>query len=335
MPQYTPIVLLSSERSGTNLLRALLSTHTKIASPPPCGILDTLAPYQFRYLSPLHSTHMSEMIEDAIILTQTHMNPWDVELKHDMVSERISSPSFWGLFRTINELYAEQYDCPFWFSKEPGSFNYIYNFKVHLPNVKFIYMVRDGRDVATSILKGKLHEFHIYNVAKCWAHEQKLCLNAYSDPIMSDQMFMIKYEDLIENTESVLSNLMNFLGLDFEKEQLNFHQSDDVLEHAKKSKFWKNLSKPIDKSNKGMFLNNLSEKQIEIFESIAWNEMRALDYSLENTSQRNFTALDKAIFLIHAYMSRKYSQFSRSEESVRWKSRGKAVDKILNRTFES
>lgn len=335
MTQCTPVILLSSERSGTNLLRALLSTHSDIASPPPCGILDTLAQHQFRYLSPIQSTYMPELIEDMITLTQIHMNPWGIELNAERVGEKIETPSFWSLFSTMNELYAEQQGCSFWFSKEPGTFNYIYNFKAHLPNAKFIYMTRDGRDVAASMLKGKLHEFHIYNVAKRWAHEQKLCLNAYSDPIMNDQMFMIKYEDLIENTESVLSNLMNFLGLDFEKEQLNFHQSDDVLEHAKKSKFWKNLSKPIDKSNKGTYLNNLSEKQIEIFESIAWNEMKALDYSLENTSQQTFTAMDKAIFLIHAYMRRKYSQFSRSEESSKRTSREKAVDKILNRTFES
>ena len=34
------IVIVGSERSGTNLLRALLSTHSRIASPPPAGFIE-------------------------------------------------------------------------------------------------------------------------------------------------------------------------------------------------------------------------------------------------------------------------------------------------------
>jgi len=335
MAHSTPIILLSSERSGTNLLRALLSTHSEIASPPPCGMLDVLAENQFKYLSPMHSTHMPELIEEAITLTQTHMNPWGIELKEEIVNKRIGSPSFWGLFSTINEIYAEHHGCSFWFSKEPGSFNYIYNLKAHFPKAKFIYMTRDGRDVAASMLKGRLHEFHIYTAAKRWAREQRLCLNAYCDPEVHGQVFLMRYEDLIGNTESILTNLMRFLGLDFEQEQLNFHQNKDVIKHSKKSKFWRNLSSPIDKSNKGTYKKSLSRRQIEIFESYAWNEMKALDYPLENTSKKSYGHIHQAIFLMSSFIRRKFSQFSMSDESVKRTSRGKVVSEILNRTFES
>lgn len=335
MAQYTPIILLSSERTGTNLLRALLSTHSEIASPPPCGIVDTLAQHQFRYLSPLQPNHMSDLIEDVITLTQTHMNPWDVDLKPRIINDRMDSPSFWGLFKTVNEIYAEHHNCPFWFSKEPGLFNYIYNIKTQLPNAKFIYMTRDGRDVAASMLKGKLHEFHIYNAAKRWAHEQRLCLNAYSDPTLNSQMFMVKYEDLIEDPEPVLFSLMSFLGLSFEQEQLNFHQNDEIVKHSKESEFWKNISKPIDKSNKGGYLKNLSAKQIRIFESFAWNEMKVLGYPLENTPRKHYSHVNQAAFLMSSFIRRKCSQFSLSAESVKRTSRSKVVSEILNRTFES
>ena len=335
MTEYMPIILLGSERSGTNLLRALLSTHSKIASPPPCGILDTLAAHQFRYTPLTGTAYMSELIEDVITLTKTHMNPWDVEINQQLVKERIEMPSFWEVFRIINEIYADESNCLYWFSKEPGSFNYIYDIKAHLPNAKFIYMTRDGRDVASSMLKGQLHEFHIYAAANRWASEQRLCLNAYSDPLFNNQIFMVRYEDLIENAELVLFNLMKFLGLTFEPEQLNFHQNDDVIKHSEKSKFWKNLSNPIDKSNKGGYIKKLSTKQIKIFESFAWNEMKALDYPLENTSQKSYGHLQKATFLMSSFIRRKYSQFSLGEESVSRTLRGKAISGILNRTFEN
>ena len=333
MANYTPIILLGSERSGTNLLRALLSTHSDIASPPPCGIFDTLAQSQYRYLSPLHSGYLSELIEDVITLTRTHMNPWDVELATDVVLERVSTPSFWDLFKAVNEIYADSSNSPFWFSKEPGSFNYIYPLKAHLPNAKLIYMTRDGRDVAASMLKGRQHEFHVYNIARRWAHEQRLCLNAYSDTMINDQMFMLSYEDLIENAESVMSRLMAFLELDFQEGQLDFYKNKDVLKHSGQSKLWENVAKPIDKENKGAFIKNLTAKQIEIFESVAWNEMLALGYPLENSAQKTYGAIDKAIFLLSEYLNRRSAQLAASDTSNRVKLRGKAVAEILNRTF--
>jgi len=334
MKTYTPILLLASERTGTNLLRAILSSHSKVASPPPCGLIGALAKRQFFYLCPLNPLHVKELIDDAITITQIHLNPWDIELNSQYVFDRMTEMTFWQLFKIINDLYTEKQKCSFWFSKEPDLFEHIYEVKMCMPNAKFIYMVRDGRDVAASMLKGGVHENHIYNAAHRWAKNQRYCLNAISDPNINNDIFILKYENLITEPESVIRNIMSFLGLDFELSQLEFHRKDEVINHAHSSEFWKNISKPINSSNKGNYKKQLTARQVAIFESIAWDEMRALDYDLETQIRKEFSIFQKGIFKLSAILRNKLKNFSRQEEAKQQRDRVKRFKEVMNRSFD-
>lgn len=331
MTEFSPIILLASERSGTNLLRALMASHTQIAAPPPCSIVDILDNYYYRYLPPAQSPYLAELAEDAITLTKSHLNPWDIDLTTEEVLAEMRSVSFWGLFKAINEIYAKNTNKFFWFSKEPGLFRHVYELKLHLPNVKFIYMVRDGRDVAASMLKGGIHEHHVYAAAQRWSSEQKLCLSAFSDPLIRSQAIMLRYEDLIEDTESQMQRLMHFVGLSYEPGQMEYHRNEAVRKHAEKSKFWKNISAPIDASNKGKYRNSLSAREIRIFESVARTEMKLLGYSLDYIDQMKISLLGRAAFRLSEYARRKYQSLDRDEGNSRLRARSKIFHIIQNR----
>lgn len=334
MKKYCPIILLASERSGTNLLRAIVSSHSAVASPPPCGIVGILANSSFRYISPLKPPHYGELITDAILTTQTHLNRWDVVLAPEEVRERMRSVSFWSMFQAMNEIYAERKGCKYWFSKEPDLFRHIYEIEMHMPDAKFVYLVRDGRDVAASMLKGGIHEHHIYNAARRWSDNQKYCLSALSDSLMRDRIFVLKYEELVVNPETVGRQLMRFIGLDFEESQLEFHRKKEVVEHSEKSEFWENLAKPIDSFSIGNYKKFLSPREIGIYEGIAWHEMGALGYTLEGQHRRKISTLAKGWFTISAVLRRKLMEMSTKDEYKRHKVRNEAMREITNRFFD-
>ncbi len=169
-----PIVILGYERSGTNLLRVLLNSHSKISSPPPAGFIEVLGGIQERYFPLNQPPYLEELIDDIILCTQTHLNPWDIELNPQMIMAMLKTDSFWEIVNVINLIYADKTECSTWCSKEPGLFRFIYEIKAHLPNAKFIYLVRDGRDVAASMLQGHLHEFHVYFAAHNWGSANQL-----------------------------------------------------------------------------------------------------------------------------------------------------------------
>lgn len=333
MKSFTPIILLATERSGSNLLRAILSSHSAVASPPPAGLVDALARVQPRYFPPDQPPHLLEFVEDAITLTQTHLNPWDIELAPQMIMERMNAGSLWELLRVMNEIYAEHAGCSFWCSKEPGLIKYVYEIREHLPNAKFVYLARDGRDVAISKLRGGVHELNVYSIAQGWASEQMPCLRALNDPLFKDHLFMLKYEDLIENSEAQVRSLMDFIGLEFESSQLEFYKDKNILSHSKKSRFWKNLAKPINTSNKGRYKHGLGMKQIEIFESVAWEEMKLLGYPLESMQRKTITNFDKRMLKRISFFRKMYRKMDPRAEASRRRARNKIVQGIINRKF--
>jgi len=333
MKEFTPIILLASERSGTNLLRALVSSHTAVASPPPCSIVDVLANNHFRYFPPSAPPYLAELSEDAITLTQSHLNPWDISLTPQMIMERMGPASFWELFRVVNELYAEKMASAFWFSKEPGLFRHIYEIRSHMPNAKLVYMTRDGRDVAASMINAGVHEFHVYNAAQHWVLDQRYCLCALSDPMIRDQMFMLKYEELIESPEAVMRRLMSFVGLEYESSQMEFYKNKSVMIHAGKSKFWKNISNPIDSSNKGKYRKSLGTSGTRIFESVAWREMNLLGYPLDSLNRREITGIDRVTFRLSAFLRKACKRMNTKDESSRIRARTKIFREIWNRKF--
>jgi hypothetical protein len=112
----SPVLIVGAERSGTNLLRALLGMHSMIASPPPAGIVDALAGIQLRYFPLDHQPYLAELIDDVIALTKTHLNPWDIDLDSGVVKARVKNPKFWEVFRVVNEIFAERHGRSCWCS---------------------------------------------------------------------------------------------------------------------------------------------------------------------------------------------------------------------------
>lgn len=330
----TPIILCASERSGTNLLRAMMSTHSNVVAPPPCSLIDVL-PHQAMTYFPLRGKpHIEELVDDVLLLTQSHLNAWDIEIAPEQVIEKMGNNSFWALFQALNEIFAESAGASHWFSKEPGLFRHIYEIALHMPNAKFIYMVRDGRDVAASMLKGGLHETHVFNAANHWAQDQRLCLLALTDELIKERVFVVKYEDIIASPEKMMKEIMAFVTLDFQDNQLLFYKNDKVIAHANKSEFWKNTAKPIDSGNSGGYKKMLSSKEIEIFESVARREMRELGYQLDTTGSRDLRLVERIFFQVVAKLRKHFNKGMSKEERTKHIKRNEVVSKISSRTFD-
>lgn len=330
----TPILLLATERSGTNLLRAIVSSHSDIASPSPFSMVDALADRYFQYMTMNDGKYFDQLIEDSIMLTQLHLNPWSVRFDIAQVKDRLTSDSFWGVFKALNLLYTESENKQHWFSKEPSLFKHTYELAYHFPEAKFVYLVRDPRDVVSSIVRGGVHEQNVYNAAIKWRDEQKIMLNAFLDPELKDRFFMLTYEDLLQDPETLIKRLMAFLQIKFEEKQLSFYTDKNVLEHSQKSEFWKNLSQPINQENSGKYKKVLSNKQVNLIESVCWSEMKVLGYQPETDSPSQISIAAKAFYRNHARVKKLIKNLSWSEESRRQKRRVASTTSIRNRMFD-
>ena len=85
-------------------------------------------------------------------------------------------------------------------------------------NVRFIHLVRDGRDVITS-----RHPKLPYSY---WVEKERWITDVAAGLKYEDrpQVLTLKYEDLILNFEDTLHNICNFLNEDFHEHLLSWHK---------------------------------------------------------------------------------------------------------------
>lgn len=274
-----PVVLLSSERSGSNLLRVLLDGHSEVSAPPPAGhVLRVLGPLLHLY-SDEGGLRIDELVDDAIALTRCHGQPWEIELDRDRVLKRLRAPTLWEVFRALYELHAEAEGAGLWFAKDSEQFLYANPLRAALPDTRFVYLVRDGRDVACSALASDGHDHHIYTCARRWRDDQRHCQRFAADPAGGrGTTRTVRYEDLIERPEAELADLCAFLGIRMEARMLAFHEDPAVRRAAARSGDWANLARPVLSENRGRYRGRLRPSQVRLFESLAGPELERVGY---------------------------------------------------------
>ena len=101
-----------------------------------------------------------------------------------------------------------------------------------LPEARFCHVIRDGRDVALSVLDRTVRDLTAGDVAKRW---QKKVRKAQEDSPQLEHYMEIRYEDLILDTEPVLRSVCEFFELQWHDELLTYHErsADRLQEMAR------------------------------------------------------------------------------------------------------
>lgn len=117
--------------------------------------------------------------------------------------------------------------------------------KVFNNRVKLIQMVRDGRDVITSIYYGKPNEFWVKK--ERWIQD----VTAGLDFIDDKTVLTIRYEDLIRNTEQVLNQVFSYIGEELTPEVKNYHSYAKLRTVETTPGVWSPEVQPIHDSSIG------------------------------------------------------------------------------------
>jgi hypothetical protein len=123
--------------------------------------------------------------------------------------------------RTFYEAYMAQQGKPRWGEKTP---TYVQKMKLiqrALPEARFVHVIRDGRDVALSVLDRTVRDLTASDVAKRW---RKKITKAREDAPQLDHYMEIRYEDLILDTEPVLGRVCEFIDLPWDDAMLAYHE---------------------------------------------------------------------------------------------------------------
>jgi hypothetical protein len=207
--------IVGATRSGTTLLRLMLDAHPEMAIPSETHFIpDLIKAYRLESASP----------ERLCEVVTSHRRWGDFHLDGGELLERfrsIDSINPGDATRAFFELYAEREGKPRWGDKTPGYVREMHRIESVLPEARFIHLVRDGRDVALSVLGMNWGPSTIPEAAFRW---KKRILRAREQAPRIAHYVEIRYEDLVRDTEGTLRRICEFIELPYDDAMLRYHE---------------------------------------------------------------------------------------------------------------
>ena len=294
------VFLLCSERSGSNFITKLANNHSKICGPSTKHIINPVARNYFRY-QPLHKRQNWEaLIDDLLNLFNAKFSIWNSAFVREEILNNVEQGHLEDLIRYFFSKETLANNKSFCFIKEIKAYEFYPFLKSFFKESKFLYQIRDPRDMALSWKNNPTHKGGVIAAAKQWKVDQQQYLKIVELEKVHNSITIIKYEDLVSKTEIELQKLLDLLNLKFEEDMLDMQKDKITAKNAKTQKAWKNLAKPIMQNNFNKYKEQLSEKEIKFIEAICYFEMRQLGYqteydwsTLSQVSPRDIKELEK------------------------------------------
>ena len=287
-----PFFILANPRSGSSLLRIICESHSNITVPPESGFLEWWYD-KYKDWSVSDSNKISKIeafCKDLKSSKKFETYNFDFTFFKIKISEE-QPINYKELISLIYVSFGIKNgkNVKVWGDKN----NYYINkteLLAHLyPKAKYIHLVRDGRDVATSYKALKNLKSTSKYVPKLTSEIEKIAnewnannvnLTSFFKTIPSNNVLVLRYEDLIKNLKNESQRITSFLNIPFDEKMLYYYtiNKDKCLE-PNETLDWKKktLEKP-DISNIGKYKFSLTNEEIEIFESNAKESLKQYNY---------------------------------------------------------
>lgn len=267
-----PIFIGGCDRSGTTLLGSMMGSHDKcVCVPESQFIIDIINGSKFDANS-IDSLHILKLISN-----HPRFKLWGIILDPAPFAKRNRTTTYSRLIEWLVTKYGEanrkaQFD--YWVDHTPSNVKYASALFSLYPNAKLIHIIRDGRSVASSIIPLNWGPKTIDQAAYFWLKNLSYGLAAES-AFGPNLILRVKYEDLVLNPEQTLKLICEFINLDYQPHMIN-GTGFNLPAYTRKQHMLVG-SKP-DPSRINAWENNLSSREIEIFENITGDMLTYLGY---------------------------------------------------------
>jgi Sulfotransferase family len=218
-PQRPPApFIVGVPRSGTTLLRLMLDAHADLAIPPETHFLPKL-------IRLCEEREGDDARSAALELITTHRRWPDFGLDPDELRARLQESEQLrpgDAARAFYEAYAAKHRKPRWGEKTPQYLKTLKRIAGALPEAHFVHIIRDGRDVALSLLEVSWGPNTIEDAAVHWTTQiRRARRKSRSVPHYTE----MRYEGLVADPEPIVRRLCEFCDLRFDPRMLDYHRT--------------------------------------------------------------------------------------------------------------
>jgi len=270
-----PIYIIGTERSGSNLMRVILNAHSGIDIPHPPHICRYFADLVSGYGDIQQTKPRRTLVRDILRLLKVHIYPWDLQIDAERVVAE--STCLLSITAAIYDQHLEASGKRRWGNKSTFMVHHVDEALAQDPGARFIWLVRDPRDVAASSRKSVFSPCHPWLTGRLWAQQQA---EAHSQMVRHPEaVLQVHYEELLAQPEATIQTVCDFLGEEMEPALLAHEKTPAAKKGAALSESWQNTGGPILKGNSGKYRRALSAHEIAQVEQAAGEMMDALGYA--------------------------------------------------------
>ena len=209
---YDSAFIVGCDRSGTTLLRALLDGHPSVAAPPESHFIPTI----------LSTWPEGPVDPDAfvdILRQQPRFSLWQVTLPRAR-QLAAAAPDAIDALKALFQEQASTCRKKIWMDKTPGNALHVPRLAASFDSAIFVHLVRDGRDVALSLVAQEFGPTSIGGAALYW--RKRVTAAAAAGRELPDGRYLeVRYEDLVDRPREVLQRILDLVGLDFDEQMLD------------------------------------------------------------------------------------------------------------------
>jgi hypothetical protein len=277
--------IVGSVRSGTTLLRLMLDVHPELAVPPesyfPRRLWRRRAEYERATNEARYGVDGDAIVDDLLNDPALHhfRDNWGLDpvVVRDGLRD-LEATEFADVLRRLYELWARSQGKTRYGDKTPVYVLAIDELAGVFPEARFVHVIRDGRDVALSLLE-LAHPDHPRTAGQIarqwtdWVHAGR----AAGERIGAHRYLEVRYEALVAQPEPELRRICDFIALDFDPIML--HPEARGLSAVPAHEHWQhaNVDRPPTAGLRD-WRTGMAPRDLARFEAIAGAELAAAGY---------------------------------------------------------
>lgn len=274
------------ERSGTTLLSMMMGAHPLLAVPlTVTGLWYTYAQRLDNYGGLKTRADVEALVRD--LLKEERILLWDEDIEFNDVLEQLEENSYSAVIRAFNQVYANKKNKPHWANLDIATIDNMELAYGWFPDVRFIHIVRDGRDVALSHETMPYGASNTLDCAQSW--ERRLTISMKMGRMLpASQYKIVRFEDLVIEPETTLIGLCNFIGIEYSPRMLEYTTMVDQKIPDDRRWLWPALDKAPQPQKCYGWKERMDAKRRIVFEGEA-------GFLLERLGYETYTQLPKKI----------------------------------------
>jgi hypothetical protein len=213
----TPFFIVGNPRSGTTLLRFILSSHSRIYIPEETGFLPHVTGYLGRTLT------RDEVARLVRRIGRMNAEWLDLVADEEAFYASLPAPTLTHVLDQLYRIKLAPHHAVRWGDKGPSYVRVLKSIDAIFPTAQYIHVIRDGRDCSLSALKkwGRQYWYYdTYYLMQTWARNVRAG-QAAASWLGAERYLEIRYEELVSDVEAVVRRICGFLGEAFEPQMLD------------------------------------------------------------------------------------------------------------------